>query len=107
MKKYCLSQIIILFAVVAFAQNNAPWRGKKCAVVITYDDAINQHLDNAIPVLDSLGLKATFYITGYSTSMQQRLNDWKKIATNGHELGSSENVTGTVTSIRGGNSLST
>jgi len=55
--------------------------------VLTYDDAIDQHLDNAIPVLDSLGLKATFYITAFSTSMQTRLNDWKKIAANGHELG--------------------
>lgn len=68
------------------AQPVHPWQGKKCAVVITYDDAINEHLDNAIPVLDSLGLKATFYITAFSTSMQTRLNDWKKIATKGHEL---------------------
>jgi peptidoglycan/xylan/chitin deacetylase (PgdA/CDA1 family) len=69
------------------AQFNQPWQGKKCAVVITYDDAINQHLDNAIPVLDSLGLKATFYITAFSTSMQTRMNDWRKLAVNGHELG--------------------
>jgi len=55
--------------------------------VLTYDDAIDQHLDNAIPVLDSLGLKATFYLTAFSTSMQTRLNDWKKLAANGHELG--------------------
>jgi peptidoglycan/xylan/chitin deacetylase (PgdA/CDA1 family) len=87
MKRYFFSLIASLFAVGAFAQNNAPWRGKKAAVVITYDDAINQHLDNAIPVLDSLGLKATFYITGFSASMQSRLNDWKKIAVTGHELG--------------------
>ena len=87
MKKYFLSLIITLTALTAFAQNNAPWRGKKAAVVITYDDAINQHLDNAIPALDSLGLKATFYITGFSASMQSRLNDWKKIAATGHELG--------------------
>ncbi len=63
------------------------WHGKKCAVALTYDDAINQHLDNAIPVLDSLGLKATFYLTAFSNSMQTRLNDWKKLAVNGHELG--------------------
>jgi sialate O-acetylesterase len=61
--------------------------GKKCAVVLTYDDAIDQHLDNAIPVLDSLGLKATFYVTAFSASMQTRLNDWKKLASNRHELG--------------------
>jgi peptidoglycan/xylan/chitin deacetylase (PgdA/CDA1 family) len=73
--------------VNADAQFNQPWQGKKCAVVITYDDAYNQHLDNAIPVLDSLGLKATFYITAFSTSMQTRLNEWKKLAENGHELG--------------------
>ena len=69
------------------AQSNTPWNNKKAAVVLTYDDAVDQHLDNAIPVLDSLGLKATFYITGYSSSIRKRMNDWKKIAVNGHELG--------------------
>jgi peptidoglycan/xylan/chitin deacetylase (PgdA/CDA1 family) len=85
---------ILLVGIVGFgvilkthAQFNQPWQGKKCAVVITYDDAYNQHLDNAIPVLDSLGLKATFYITAFSTSMQTRLNEWKKLPENGHELG--------------------
>jgi peptidoglycan/xylan/chitin deacetylase (PgdA/CDA1 family) len=71
----------------ASAQQDQTWNGKKAAVVITYDDAIDEHLNNAIPLLDSLGLKATFYITGFSTSMQKRLNEWKSIATNGHELG--------------------
>ena len=83
--------IVLLPALIvtgsAPAQLNAVWQGKKCAVVLTYDDAINQHLDNAIPVLDSLGLKATFYITAFSTSMQTRMNDWRKLAANGHELG--------------------
>jgi peptidoglycan/xylan/chitin deacetylase (PgdA/CDA1 family) len=69
------------------AQTNKAWLGKKCAVVLTYDDAIDQHLDNAIPVLDSLKLKATFYVTAFSQSMQTRLNDWKKLSANGHELG--------------------
>jgi peptidoglycan/xylan/chitin deacetylase (PgdA/CDA1 family) len=69
------------------AQSIQAWKGKKCAVVITYDDAIDQHLDNAVPLLDSLGLKATFYVTAFSSSMQRRLNDWKKLAITGHELG--------------------
>jgi sialate O-acetylesterase len=86
MKKTFL--FIAFFAwVVGNSQSTQPWNEKKCAVVLTYDDAINQHLDNAIPVLDSLGLKATFYLTGFSTSMQTRLHDWKKLAVNGHELG--------------------
>ena len=82
--------LITTFQLMSFsgwAQGNQSWEGKKCAVVITYDDAIDQHLDNAAPLLDSLGLKATFYITAYSPSMQTRLNDWKKLAAAGHELG--------------------
>jgi peptidoglycan/xylan/chitin deacetylase (PgdA/CDA1 family) len=86
MKKLFLF-LLCLSSLTGFSQNTQPWKGKKCSVVITYDDAINQHLDNAIPVLDSLGLKATFYLTAFSQSMQTRLNDWKKLATTGHELG--------------------
>jgi len=77
----------LLVSLCSLAQSSLVWNGKKCAVVITYDDAYNQQLDNAVPVLDSLGLKATFYITAFSTSMQSRLNDWRKLATDGHELG--------------------
>ncbi|MET0461624.1 MAG: polysaccharide deacetylase family protein [Chitinophagaceae bacterium] len=77
---------LFMLSVVS-AQSDRTWNGKKAAVVITYDDAIDEHLNNAIPVLDSLNLKATFYITGFSNSMQKRLQDWKSIATRGHELG--------------------
>src|SRR6187200_101055 len=85
--KRSLVFIALLLSLISHSQSNQPWRGKKCAVVLTYDDAIDQHLDNAIPVLDSLGLKATFYLTAFSTSMQSRLADWKKLAVTGHELG--------------------
>ena len=84
--KYLLP-VLLFCNCCAKSQSSFPWQGKKCAVVLTYDDAYNQQLDNAIPVLDSLGLKATFYVTGFSTSVQTRLNDWKKLSQNGHELG--------------------
>lgn len=77
----------LLATTSAIAQITPAWQGKKCAVVITYDDAINEHLDNAVPLLDSLGLKATFYVTAFSTSVQTRMLEWKKLATSGHELG--------------------
>lgn len=67
--------------------NNELWNGKKCAVVLTYDDALWSHLDNVIPVLDKLDLKATFYISVYAEACKTRINDWKKVAQNGHELG--------------------
>lgn len=90
MKKiiHCLSvSALVSLAASINAQSTQPWNGKKCAVVLTYDDAIDQQLDNAAPLLDSLGLKATFYITGFSASMQKRLPEWKALASKGHELG--------------------
>ncbi len=77
----------LLATTASIAQFNPAWQGKKAAVVLTYDDAIHEHLDNAVPLLDSLGLKATFYVTAFSNSVQTRLNDWKNLATAGHELG--------------------
>jgi peptidoglycan-N-acetylglucosamine deacetylase len=87
MKKLLLFPLLTLVINTSRSQSNNTWQGKKCAVVLTYDDAIDQHLDNAVPVLDSLGLKATFYLTAFSASMQNRLNDWKKLAAKGYELG--------------------
>lgn len=80
-----LNSLVMLCLVVSICHAQLPWNNKKCAVVLTYDDAISQQLDNAVPVLDSLQLKATFYLTGYFA--KDRLADWKKVATKGHELG--------------------
>lgn len=73
-------------SLASFAQKQ-PWNGKKCAVVLTYDDALNVHLNNAIPALDSAGFKGTFYISGSFPGFTQRLQDWRKAAQRGHELG--------------------
>lgn len=83
-KKYILFICALTCNFCVAAQT---WNGKKSAVVLTYDDALNVHLDNAIPLLDSLGLKATFYLTGYFPGCSERLADWKKISLRGHELG--------------------
>ena len=64
-----------------------PWKGKKCAVVLTYDDALHVHLDNVVPALDSLSLKGTFYLTASSDAARNRIKDWRATAANGHELG--------------------
>jgi sialate O-acetylesterase len=87
LKKITLTALVLLFVLGCFSQATKLWQGKKCGVVLTYDDAIDEQLDNALPVLDSLKLKATFYITAFSASMQHRMPEWKKLAANGHELG--------------------
>ena len=63
------------------------WNGKKCAVSLTYDDGLNVHLDRVIPALDSMGMKGTFYLTGFRDGVGKRINDWRAAAGNWHELG--------------------
>ena len=74
-------------AVAANGDDNAPWHHKKCAVCLTYDDALNVHLDHVIPALDSLGFRGTFYVPVYFPGFHERLTGWKNAAGKGHELG--------------------
>lgn len=69
------------------AQAPASWHGKQCAVVLTYDDAIDADLDNVIPALDSAGLRGTFYLIGSAPAVARRLPEWRRAAARGHELG--------------------
>jgi sialate O-acetylesterase len=73
------------------AQNdisNYKWPEKyKAAVCLTYDDGLDCHLDVAVPELDSYNLKGTFYCTGYSNSLRNRMEEWRAITLNGHEIG--------------------
>lgn len=87
---------IYVFALVVSAEalysqditNHFKWPGnKKAAVCLTFDDGQDSHLDNAIPLLDSLDIKATFYCPGNKESLYKRTSEWKKIVENGHELG--------------------
>jgi sialate O-acetylesterase len=64
----------------------APWNNKRSAVVLTYDDGLNVHLSNAVPALDSVGFKGTFYLSDYSGELQAQIPKWKVAASNGHEL---------------------
>ncbi|MEJ6006127.1 polysaccharide deacetylase family protein [Paucibacter sp. AS339] len=61
--------------------------GAKAAVSLSYDDALPSQLDNALPALNALGLKATFYLTLSSPTVSQRLPEWRRAAAAGHELG--------------------
>jgi peptidoglycan/xylan/chitin deacetylase (PgdA/CDA1 family) len=79
--------LFLLQLMICKGQSSKPWNGKECAVVLTYDDAIDVDLDNVVPALDSVGLKGTFYLIGSSPVINRRLNEWRAIAANGHELG--------------------
>ncbi|HUU27894.1 MAG TPA: polysaccharide deacetylase family protein [archaeon] len=61
--------------------------GARAAVCLTYDDGLDMHLDNAVPDLDAVNLKGSFYVTGNSSSLARRMDDWRAVVRNGHEIG--------------------
>jgi len=85
--KVWLTILLAITPLPLAGQDSGPWKGKKYAVVLTYDDALNVHLDKVIPALDSLGLKGTFYLSGFFPSFRARARDWSAVAQKGHELG--------------------
>jgi len=68
-------------------QTKGPWNNHKAAVVLTYDDALNVHLDNVVPALDAADMKGTFYVPGNALALVERMDEWRDIARSGHELG--------------------
>ncbi|MFL6724901.1 MAG: carboxylesterase family protein [Sphingomicrobium sp.] len=73
-----------LIAQQAAAGHSMAWpNGAHAAIVLTYDDAVPSQLDNAIPALDSAGLKGTFFL---SNVRQADVERWKAAAAAGHEL---------------------
>lgn len=78
---------IFIFAALAnaYSKDDSPWpESKRCAVSLTYDDAVPVHHETIAPLLDAHGLRATFYL---AISLVWDPEPWKAIAANGHELG--------------------
>ena len=59
--------------------------GKRAAVSLSFDDGRVSQIDAGMPLLDKLGLKATFYLN--PPGMMKRLDGWKKMVSAGHEIG--------------------
>lgn len=85
--KQMLFFLLFFTALSCRAQDNTPWNHKSCAVILTYDDAIDIDIDNVLPALDSMDFKGTFYIIGSSSVVANRMAAWRKAAAEGHELG--------------------
>jgi peptidoglycan/xylan/chitin deacetylase (PgdA/CDA1 family) len=77
-----------LLPTVALAEPPFPWpNGARAAVVLSYDDGVDVHLDHAAPDLEAAGLRGTFFVPGRSESLAKRLGEWRALAARGHELG--------------------
>ncbi len=74
------------YAVSAKRAGTFVWpEGKRGAVSLTFDDARLSQADIGIPLLDSYGVKATFYVS--PAPLTQRLPNWRQAVANGHEIG--------------------
>lgn len=81
-----LLSFLLLFAFTAQAQHKMLWpKHKKAVIVLTYDDALESQLNNAVPQLEAAGLKATFFLTGDINNVT--IPRWRKLAKKGYELG--------------------
>lgn len=82
--RWPLLAVVVVAAHQGAAGHATTWpNGARAAVVLTYDDAIPSQLDNALPALDSAGLKATFFL---SNVRQADVERWKAVVASGHEL---------------------
>lgn len=64
-----------------------PWpEGRRCAVSLTYDDAVACHYEAVAPLLAEKGLPGTFYLTA-NASVTDTPERWAQVAAMGHELG--------------------
>jgi len=74
----------MLISCGSFAQQKIAWpHNKKAVIVLTYDDALDSQLNNAIPQLDALNFKGTFFLTGVN---RYTMAKWRTVAKKGHEL---------------------
>ena len=72
----------------SLAETNFKWPNHaEAAISLAYDDALNSQLHHALPALNKLNLKASFYLTLSSPTVSKRLEEWRHIAKQGHELG--------------------
>lgn len=80
--------LVVCCSVVNADNLHFSWpAGQRLAVNLSYDDALNSHLDNAISALDKYSLRGSFYLTLSNPVVMNRLAEWRAAADAGHELG--------------------
>ncbi len=61
--------------------------GASTAISLSYDDTLDSQLDHARPALNRHNIKASFYLTLATPVLTERLDEWRALAAEGHELG--------------------
>jgi hypothetical protein len=94
--RICVTALCCLFGTAAWQQSFThplPQEGKKAfhwpagkrvAVSLSFDDARLSQIDRGLAVLDSSGVKATFFVN--PGGVEERLEGWKRAVASGHEI---------------------
>ncbi|MDP7399235.1 MAG: polysaccharide deacetylase family protein [Lentisphaeria bacterium] len=64
-----------------------PFAPQHGAVSLTFDDGRPTQLEHAVPVMDRLDLRGTFYLVPSGDDWRERLEPWCDVARSGHEIG--------------------
>jgi peptidoglycan/xylan/chitin deacetylase (PgdA/CDA1 family) len=82
-----LAAIVLVIPALARAQAAPFWpAGKRAAIVLTYDDALQSQLDVALPQLKAAQLTGTFFLKADNLT-PKNLPEWRQAAADGQELG--------------------
>lgn len=85
-KPTLLFLLILGLFVNPLSAQDFPWpEGKRAALSLSFDDGRNSQVDVGLPLFQKLEAKATFYVV--PANMQDRLEGWKKLLADGHEIG--------------------
>ncbi|MFB3923460.1 MAG: polysaccharide deacetylase family protein [Terriglobia bacterium] len=79
---------LLFHGVSSSAAEKKPFQwpaGKRLAISLSFDDARLSQPDVGLPLLERLGVKATFFVE--PRNVEPRLEGWKKIVAAGHEIG--------------------
>lgn len=63
------------------------WDSHRGAVSLTFDDGTGNQIEKAIPPMNKLKLKGTFYLCPGGQQWRERLSLWQEVAAIGHEIG--------------------
>lgn len=89
MHKRTAPLFLLLFSIVTFnsCRKGMP-EGKlgQGLIALTFDDASVENWHKHLPFLDSLGIKATFYVSSYHSFNTQKKRWLKEIEQHGHEI---------------------
>ncbi len=67
---------------------NSPWPdGYLGALSLTFDDGRMNQIEKAVPILNELGFKGTFFVCPKGDNWKEELSPWIDVYKSGHEIG--------------------